>query len=257
MSNINPAEMHDEPEARSKIRWWTGALGLKSEDGTFVDVYGLDDDLLAFVPRPVYAILMLFPVTERYEETRKARDAELKDHTDLDHLLFFKQTIGNACGKLDNQQDLLSRVHPLNYVYLGTMGILHAVANCPVPKEPGTALHRIFADCANLTPAARSRYLETCRELEAAHTSAASGGQSNNPGNEDLAEEHFSAFVAAKVNGQDRLVELDGRRPKPVDHGPLEGGLLEATVKVVKEYIRISDSINFSLIALVKPAADD
>lgn len=47
----------------------------------------------AFVPRPVYAILMLFPVTERYEETRKARDAELKDHTDLDHLLFFKQTV--------------------------------------------------------------------------------------------------------------------------------------------------------------------
>lgn len=67
---------------------------------------------------------------------------------------------------------------------------------------------------------------------------------------------HFSAFVAADVEGQQTLVELDGRRPKPVNHGPIEGDLLQSTANVVKHYMSISNSLQFSLIALTAPAEE-
>lgn len=68
----------------------------------FHDVYSLDDeDLLAFVPRPAIALVLVFPITEHYETQRRAAT---NGHTmmlpkDNDgNIIWFKQTIGNACG---------------------------------------------------------------------------------------------------------------------------------------------------------------
>ena len=52
----------------------------------------------AFVPRPVYAVLMLFPITKAYEEARKEKDELVRSDGSAEGLTFFKQTIGNACG---------------------------------------------------------------------------------------------------------------------------------------------------------------
>ena len=38
---------------------------MKNEDYEFVEVIGFDDDLLAFVPQPVSAVLLIFPITEQ------------------------------------------------------------------------------------------------------------------------------------------------------------------------------------------------
>lgn len=86
-------------------------LGL-SPDLSWHDVYSLDDpSLLSFVPRPAHALLLVFPVSETYETFRREEDSTLPDYSGSgsnEEVLWFKQTIGNACG---------------------LMGLLHAVCN--------------------------------------------------------------------------------------------------------------------------------
>lgn len=86
-------------------------LGL-SPSLSFHDVYSLTDtSLLDFVPRPAHALLLVFPVSSAYESSRLAEDASLPEYTGSgpdEEVLWFRQTIGNACG---------------------LMGLLHAVSN--------------------------------------------------------------------------------------------------------------------------------
>ncbi|KAF3361367.1 hypothetical protein VdG1_00705 [Verticillium dahliae VDG1] len=86
------------------------------------DVYSLTDpDLLAFIPRPALALLLVFPVSATYESHRLAEDALLDDyegHGDTAPVVWFRQTIRNACG---------------------LMGLLHAVANGPARDYIGPA----------------------------------------------------------------------------------------------------------------------
>ena len=51
-------------------------LGVKNEDYEFVEVIGFDDDLLAFVPQPVSAVLLLFPITEEVPVTDCCRSID-------------------------------------------------------------------------------------------------------------------------------------------------------------------------------------
>jgi len=78
-------------------------LGLSSTLA-FHDVYSLDDpSLLAFVPRPVHALLLVFPVSKTYETQRVAEDSSLPDYSGSgadEEVLWFRQTIGNACGMM-------------------------------------------------------------------------------------------------------------------------------------------------------------
>jgi len=95
-------------------------LGL-SKSFEFQDVLSLDDpDLLAFLPRPAYALILVFPTTELYEKRVRDEDNLLQmideDLPDGD-VLFFKQTINNACG---------------------LYAILHAVCNGEVRDRMGT-----------------------------------------------------------------------------------------------------------------------
>lgn len=76
-------------------------LGLSS-GLSWHDVFSLDDpSLLAFVPRPAHALLLVFPVSKAYEASRQAEDSSLPEYSGSgpeEEVLWFKQTIGNACG---------------------------------------------------------------------------------------------------------------------------------------------------------------
>ena len=72
------------------------SIGL-SPSLAFQDVWALDTDTIALLPRPVYALVLVFPTDEKYEETRSAREASKSLMAD-DEIHWFEQTIDNACG---------------------------------------------------------------------------------------------------------------------------------------------------------------
>lgn len=76
-------------------------LGL-AETLSFHDVFGIDDpSLLAFVPRPASALLLVFPVSKTYEEHRMREDGGREVYTgkgEQESVWWCRQTIGNSCG---------------------------------------------------------------------------------------------------------------------------------------------------------------
>ncbi|SCZ95720.1 BZ3500_MvSof-1268-A1-R1_Chr8-1g09752 [Microbotryum saponariae] len=234
------------------------------------DCYGLDAEVLGWVKQPVkvewrlpsiYSRDPLVPITEAYEKARLEEDARIEEDgvEYVADIVYFKQTIANACG---------------------TFGLLHALANAGVPLEPGY-LTKLCEQCKDKTPLERAQLLTATDELERVHTETASSGQtaaspSSNlilvyniillflpttnlpPQTPDLDTQvdlHFRTFVEHKGN----LIELDGRRNSPINRGKITMNLLQDTAVTVKEIIELSNSLEFSLILLItlNPTPED
>jgi ubiquitin carboxyl-terminal hydrolase L3 len=104
----NAVHAENNPEVMSSL---VHKLGL-SKALSFHDVFSIDDpDLLAFVPRPASALLLVFPVSHSYEVFRMKEDENREEYEAKgaeEPVLWYKQTIRNACGLI---------------------GLLHAVSN--------------------------------------------------------------------------------------------------------------------------------
>ena len=78
----------------------------------FHDVLSIDDpDVLAFLPRPALALVLIFPTSTTYEEHKAKEDKSREDYVksgEEEQVIWYRQTINNACG---------------------LYGILHAVSN--------------------------------------------------------------------------------------------------------------------------------
>ncbi|KAI9691039.1 MAG: ubiquitinyl hydrolase 1 [Bathelium mastoideum] len=209
-----------------------------SQDLSFQDIYSLDDaDLMAVVPRPVLALILIFPTSAAYEAQKAQEEADITRYEgsgEDEPVVWYRQTIGNACG---------------------LYGILHSVSNGSARDFIGqsTPLELLLRQCIPLRPEERAKVLEASQELEAAHRKAALQGQSSVP--EDAAAEvdyHYICFVKSRG----RLYELDGDKKGPVDRGSLssdEDVLGEKGVNVIREFIQREkdQNLNFNLMALV------
>ncbi|KAH7089069.1 hypothetical protein FB567DRAFT_323975 [Paraphoma chrysanthemicola] len=177
-------------------------LGL-NKSLAFHDVFSIDEpELLAFVPRPAHALLLVFPVSETYEKFRVQEDKEREEyqgHGPDEEVVWYKQTIGNACGLI---------------------GLLHGVSN-GVPRsniEPNSNLAKLVNDAIPLKPTERADLLYESEALESAHQAAATGGDTSAPAAEDNVDLHYVCFVKSENNS---LWELDGRRKGPLNRGQL------------------------------------
>ncbi|KZW00032.1 cysteine proteinase [Exidia glandulosa HHB12029] len=232
--------LESEPQVLNE---WAKHAGLATKQYEFCDIYGLDPELLALVPKPVKAVLLVFPIAETIEAQRKAEDARIASEggqPDVDpSIVFISQTIPNACG---------------------TIALLHAILNTDVTIAPKSALARFQEECLDKTPDARGKLLEETEIFASIHATAARGGQSAIPRNNDT-DLHYVVFLLAPSPSSEgleqRVIELDGRRPLPVDHGACaDDKLLDAVAKIVQnKYMIYSTSLQFSMIALAPPEA--
>jgi ubiquitin carboxyl-terminal hydrolase L3 len=217
LSSMSPAlrwvPLESNPELYSA---WSSSMGLDTSKYAFVDIYGLDDELLSMVPQPVEAVLCLFPVTKEYETKRLEEDSHQEPFVGPEkdgELIWFKQTIGNACG---------------------TIGLLHSISNTSARDtlSQTSPLAELLKEALPLNATDRAAYLH-------AHTSAAASGQTAAPSADDPVDLHFVSFVRDAKSKQ--LYELDGRRRGPVNRGvpvPDQNDLLKvATQWVADNYV--------------------
>ncbi|XP_008786278.2 ubiquitin carboxyl-terminal hydrolase 3-like isoform X2 [Phoenix dactylifera] len=215
------------PDVMNQFIW---GLGVPEEEVEFNDVYGLDDELLEMVPKPVVAVLFLFPYSTQGEAEREADEEQVSTEKKEPNkeVYFLNQTVGNACG---------------------TIGILHAIGNATseIKLVEGSYFDRFYKSTANMDPYERASFLEKDTEMEDAHSVAATAGDTEASSNVD---EHYICFTC--VDGE--LYELDGMKSEPISHGPSSPScLLQDAAKVIKAVIQKNpDSMNFNVMALSK-----
>lgn len=211
------------PEVMNQFLW---GLGLPEDEAECCDVFGLDLELLEMVPKPVLAVVFLYPLTAQSEEERIQQENEKKEASNS--VYFMKQTVGNACG---------------------TIGLLHAIGNLTseIKLVEGSFLDRFFKTTATMDPSERATYLEKDTEMEVAHSVAATAGETEASDNVDT---HFICFSC--VDGE--LYELDGRKTGPISHGPSSpSSILQDAAKVIQGMIEKNpNSLNFNVIAISK-----
>ncbi|XP_041055922.1 ubiquitin carboxyl-terminal hydrolase isozyme L3 isoform X1 [Carcharodon carcharias] len=200
----------------------------------FGDVFGMDPELLSLVPRPVCSILLLFPVTEKYEAFKQEEEAKIKaEGQKVDPQVYFmKQTISNACG---------------------TIGLIHALANNrdKLEFETNSVMKKFLDESTPLSPEEKAKYLEKDESIRVTHEFSAQEGQTEAPSLDEKVDLHFITFV--NIDGY--LYELDGRKPFPINHGSTTAdNFLEDAVEVCKKFMqRDPDELRFTVVALHKP----
>uniref|UniRef100_A0A0D6QZE6 Ubiquitin carboxyl-terminal hydrolase n=1 Tax=Araucaria cunninghamii TaxID=56994 RepID=A0A0D6QZE6_ARACU len=212
------------PDVINQFMW---GLGVPEKEAEFFDIYGFDDELLDMVPKPVLAVLFLFPLNEATKQL--TMDEGQKGLSN--NVYFLKQTVGNACG---------------------TIGLIHAVANIrsEVQMRDASFFDKFFTATADMNAEQRAEFLEEDTELESAHSVAATAGDTAAPDLTVSVDLHFVCLTC--VDGE--LYELDGRKSCPVYHGPSSPEtFLKDAVKIIQNVMqKCPDSVDFNVIVLSK-----
>ena len=123
------------------------------EPWQFVDIFGLDPEMLGMIPGPVAAVIVLFPCTERIYAARAAEDRALRAQQARDGVsaaaaaayhLEQVASFGNACG---------------------TIAAVHVLANAEIGGMVGP-ITSFREETAAQTPSERGQTLLTTRHLK-------------------------------------------------------------------------------------------
>ncbi|RDW69766.1 ubiquitin carboxyl-terminal hydrolase-3 [Coleophoma cylindrospora] len=193
--------LENNPQALNQL---SHELGLPT-NLSFHDVYSLTEpSLLSLIPRPVHALCVIIPLTPAWHASRVEEDTPLDTYQgkgEQEPVLWFKQTIGHACGSI---------------------AMIHCCLNGAVRSQltPGSELERIATVAEPLKMMDRAHVLWSSKALEDAHRDAAALGDTVAPDNKsaDKLGQHFVAFVKGKDG---HLWELEGSRKGPIDRGLL------------------------------------
>jgi len=186
VDNFHWPPLESNPEIFTE---YMAQLGLPDAWG-FGEIFGFEEDLLAFVPKPVLAVII------NMERLKKSEDKE-KGSLDVKADFYMDQT-----GTLDNA--------------CGVIACLHAIFNNlsadKIDLVEGKTLKNFLSSVQSSNPAERATALEQATDFQSVHKGFASQGQSNLAGTQAEVKHHFVAFV---INSEGQLIELDGTKKGP------------------------------------------
>jgi len=194
-------------------------IGLSAE---FIigEVFGFDEELLAFLPQPIHAIIVAVDRRSRAEDRQKGSP---ENSSLVEFYMDQSGTLDNACG---------------------IIACIHASLNTPVEIAPGSILGKFHAENADKTPAERCKSLEENTEFKSHHKDYAMSGQSAPVTNDQSkVNHHFIAFVVK--NGM--LIELDGTKKGPVIIESECDDVLRGSIKEIQRRLdngEISDKLS-------------
>ena len=230
--------LESNPEVFDKFAY---NLGL-SDSYNFNDIFSIDDpELLAFLPRPVVAIILLFPIqkNEPLLPDRRSNNPIPKDEQPI----WLKQNFQNACG-----------LYALLHILINNKNRLRE--GSPLDEFLNRDKQVTHRDVDQFIIDFTKRYNQDFNE---------SSGETTNPDPEANIDLHFISFISY----EGKLWELDGRS---TEEEPLLLGDIEKTnqtdlknidlinqpiiIERIKAYMNNveseTDKLKFSLIGLSK-----
>lgn len=230
--------MESSPEVFTRV---ARALGLDAAHA-FVDVYSVDDeDLLAMVPRPVSAVVLLFPITGATpgEETvSPPLGSRARGVAPGSGPVWFKQTIKNACG-------LYAILHALG----NNCALLESLPSPLLEYLRRSGNKSVFGDEAD-------EFVAEISEKYIGNTSGDSDAYEGVAPQDIEVNLHFITFVVR----DGRVYQLDGRQAGPIALGPAEPASDVLDQPLVRQQIRrlmdtasgSADSLHFSMLGLTE-----
>lgn len=225
--------LESNPDVMDKFSY---NLGL-SKSYNFNDIFTIDDkSLLDFLPRPMVAIILLFPI----QNHRPVIDHPVPSSEYSP--IWLKQTFQNACG---------------------LYALLHILVNNKQLLLKGSPLQEYLETHQHPTPESIDQFIKdfTQKFKNDFHESS---GANDNPDPIDNIDLHFISFI--EYNGY--LWEMDGRseEEKPLCLGKVEGPFTSGddidlidqaqVIDRIKSYMNNvqneNDKLNFSLLGLSK-----
>ena len=216
--------LSNDPESLTEF---AETIGIDPQSFSFNEIFSYDEDMLQMIPRPVHSIIFLFPIgtSDGVLENRHSDDPSVDEKPDPTLPFFTYQTVPNACG---------------------TIAVIHSVMNNlnHVRIIPDSWMSTFIEKSQTMTAQERADYIESNDEIQEIHEDAAV--EDTTPMLEEDEMNHFIAFVAH----DGKLWELDGRKPRPICHGPTTD-VLASTVKVLTEefFPHIEDIMKTSSVA--------
>ena len=140
---------------------------------TFGEIYGFEEDLLAFIPQPCLAVII------NAEFLNKAEDRQKGDLA-VANSFYMKQT-----GVLDNACGVIACIH----------AILNNIGDGKIALTEGSVLENMRTACAAQSPEERAASLEANGAFSEVHNTFAAQGQSNQAQEQSEVKHHFVAYV--------------------------------------------------------------
>ena len=197
------------------------------------EVFGFDEDLLAFLPQPILGTIVCYERLIAKEDYREQDKGRPEDYDRVPFYMHQSRVLDNACG---------------------IIACLHAVFNSPVVSvDPASVLGRFREGTAASTPTEKCAALEQNEEFRNIHKTHAAKGQSRSITSDQSKVKHH--FIAYSLDKEGNLVELDGTKAGPVVVGECGGDVLRGSIKEVRgklERGEISESLSMMTLGLAQ-----